>query len=315
MDPARIKRIKISCMTVASILAIVAIVIFAGMYKLVKRAYVIPDTSRRISISATDALGPQTETVSFPNLEGELVPGWYHAGNNGAAILFLHGLSGNRAQLATMAKQFLEEGFSVLLIDQSGHGEHPCRYTTFGPKESIDALAAVEWLKSRDEIDPHRIGIFGSSMGGTTSIYAASQDPDLACAVADSSYADLWEQADHDLGMGFRGIKVPQSIRPAFMKIFFIVTPFFIGKWAGYPDPVDVLPDIKCPLFLSHGGNDRRISVDQFHELVDTAHLNGMDITTYLSQGSDHCAYINNPAYINQIMVFFRRNLLAQETN
>ncbi|MCX6647293.1 MAG: alpha/beta fold hydrolase, partial [bacterium] len=237
MDPAKVKRLKIGCMTAVSILVIIAILIFVGMYRLVKRAYVIPDSNRQISISATDALGPQTETVSFPNSEGELVPGWYHKGDNGAAILFLHGLSGTRTQLATMAKQFLDEGFSVLLIDQSGHGEHPCRYTTFGPRESIDALSAVEWLRNRDEVDPKRIGIFGSSMGGTTCIYAASQDPDIACAVADSSYADLYEQADHDLGMGFRGIKVPQSIRPAFMKIFFLVTPFFIGKWGGYPDP------------------------------------------------------------------------------
>ena len=313
MEPAAFRKIRKIIIWTMSVLLVLAILLFIGMYKLVERAYVIPAYDRRILMSATDALGPRTQTVEFPNSEGEMVPGWFHEGTNRAAIVFLHGLGGTRTQLVDIAKLFLDDGFGVLLIDQSGHGEHPSRINTFGPKESIDALAAVEWLRNRDEIDPERVGIFGSSMGGTTCIYAASQDPRLGCAVADSSYAKLYEQAYHDLGMGFRGMRVPESMRPFFVRTFFLVSRAFIGKWADYPDPVDVLPDIHCPLFISHGECDTRIGVDQYHELVAEANLKGMDVTTFLSEGSEHCTYITDPGYINRIMVFFRRNLLAPE--
>lgn len=313
MEPVLVKRIKVGCLAALIIAVTLLIVIIIPMYKLVERAYVIPDYDRRILMSATDAFGPLTQTVRCVNSEGEQVPGWYHMGDNGAAVIILHGLGGTRTQLVDTAKIFLDDGFGVLLIDQSGHGEHPAEINTFGPRESIDALAACEWLRNRDEVDPDRIGIFGTSMGGTTGLYAALQDPNLGCALVDSSYADLEEQAYHDLSMGFRGFSVSPTLQASFIKIFLLISPHFIGKWADYPDPVDVLGEIQCPLFISHGDCDARIGFDQYERLVSEANRNGMEITTYIGQGHDHCQYLNDPAYINQYLVFFRRNLLGDE--
>lgn len=309
MSPELIKRLKVGCLSVMAIVIVLLIVLFVGAYKLSERAYVLPQYDRLIPGSPTDALGPLAQTVRCLNSEGEYVPAWYHEGENGAAILFLHGLGGNRSQLKETAGLLLNQGYGVLLIDQSGHGVHPARINTFGRRESIDAIAGIDWLRERDEVDPHRIGIFGSSMGGTTAIYAASRDPDLACVVADSSYADLEEQAYHDLEMGFKGFQISRIWRPTFVKTFLLMAPIFIGKWAGFEDPVDVLPDIQCPLFLSHGQEDTRIDVDQYFLLLNTARQNEMDITTYLAEGRDHTTYVHDQAYLNSIYVFFRRHL------
>jgi cephalosporin-C deacetylase-like acetyl esterase len=45
-----------------------------------------------------------------------------------------------------------------------------------------DGMRAIDYLQSRDEIDPHRIGCTGNSGGGTMTSYLMALDPRIACA-------------------------------------------------------------------------------------------------------------------------------------
>jgi dienelactone hydrolase len=60
-------------------------------------------------------------------------------------------------------------------------------------RESDDVLAALAWLQQHSEIDPERIGVMGSSFGGTNTLLAAAKSDGFRCAVEFAGAAINWE--------------------------------------------------------------------------------------------------------------------------
>ena len=76
-------------------------------------------------------------------------------------------------------------GIAALRSDDRGVGGSTGCYedaTTYD--FALDALAAVEYLKSRADIDSQKIGLIGHSEGGATISIATSQSPDVAFMVS-----------------------------------------------------------------------------------------------------------------------------------
>jgi cephalosporin-C deacetylase-like acetyl esterase len=65
--------------------------------------------------------------------------------------------------------------------------------TTFARYETWDGIRALDYLLTRADVDPKRIGVAGNSGGGTQSAYLAAVEPRLA-ASAISCYMTNWEQ-------------------------------------------------------------------------------------------------------------------------
>ena len=60
--------------------------------------------------------------------------------------------------------------------------------------ESDDVVAAGEFLRGLPEIDPERIGVMGSSFGGTVTLLAASKSDLFRCSVDFAGAAMNWER-------------------------------------------------------------------------------------------------------------------------
>ena len=68
------------------------------------------------------------------------------------------------------ANAFVRKGLAVLVYDKRGTGDSGGDFSTAGYKDFVqDALAAVRFLRSREDIDPLRIGLLGSSEGTSQS--------------------------------------------------------------------------------------------------------------------------------------------------
>jgi hypothetical protein len=86
------------------------------------------------------------------------------------------------------ARQMVLSGFAVLRYDPPGVG----RSTGESGFESLDAraqeaLAALQYLKSRPDVRPERVGLWGVSQGGWVIAMAAAQSPqDVAFIISDS---------------------------------------------------------------------------------------------------------------------------------
>lgn len=88
-------------------------------------------------------------------------------------------------------------GFVVLAYDAIGQGErmvtgnihHEAGYALLPLGQTIagwmvwDSMRAVDYLQSREDVDPDRIGITGNSGGGLNSLFTAAIDERIACTV------------------------------------------------------------------------------------------------------------------------------------
>jgi hypothetical protein len=112
-----------------------------------------------------------------------------------------------RLAAATFPNFFLEEGFGVLVYDRRP-GSAP--FTTF----AADAVAAVEYLRRRSDVDPRHVGLWGHSQGGWLSLVAASQSSDISFVIDHSGMlVPAWQQELYRLAAEARadGVK-PEDV-------------------------------------------------------------------------------------------------------
>jgi hypothetical protein len=86
----------------------------------------------------------------------------------------------------------LAAGIAVLVFDYRGFGDSEGDATYLDPMSQVaDYRAAVSYLLTRAEIDPGRIGAFGSGgTGGGNAIYAGALDPRVKAVVSQVPIAD-----------------------------------------------------------------------------------------------------------------------------
>jgi dienelactone hydrolase len=108
-----------------------------------------------------------------------------------AGVVVAHGFSGSAKLMAPFGDTLAARGYTVVLLDFSGHGANtnPLPDQTASTDDSTDALqsdlaAAVTHLRSLPDVDPARIALVGHSMGaGAVTRYAAAH-PDITATVA-----------------------------------------------------------------------------------------------------------------------------------
>jgi pimeloyl-ACP methyl ester carboxylesterase len=86
---------------------------------------------------------------------------------------------------ALLADALTKAGLAVLRYDDRGAGQSTGEYLTSTVQEhAADGAAALAYLRSRDDIDPSRIGVLGHSEGGLHAAMLAAEDPDIAFVLA-----------------------------------------------------------------------------------------------------------------------------------
>ncbi|HEY6352231.1 MAG TPA: alpha/beta fold hydrolase [Candidatus Angelobacter sp.] len=100
------------------------------------------------------------------------------------AVVLFHG-SGPQARDLFTARWFASQGVAALAYDKRGVGESTGDFRAIPFMELCDdGLAAIGYLKSRKEIDPKQIGVWGLSQGGWLGPLAASRSAEVAFVIA-----------------------------------------------------------------------------------------------------------------------------------
>jgi len=153
------------------------------------------------------------ERVVFPSLDPPngppvmLVGHWFAASAVGApagAIALFHGCGGAYDRQGALDRRMRdytvwlhERGWSVLVVDSLGpRGEKETCTQRTGHRRVTqanrrrDALAAIDWLAQRTDVNPLRIGLIGWSNGGSTVLAATNvRHPDVAASTARPAFA------------------------------------------------------------------------------------------------------------------------------
>lgn len=141
--------------------------------------------------------GLRYEDVSFEATDGVRLKGWFIKGEGAGrlpTIIVCHGLGANRSDFTELASGLSREGYNILLFDFRGHGESERRASSFGYLEQKDLLGALKFVRSRNDVDGERIGVYGFSMGGAVAILTAARGNEIKAVISDSSFTTLKEQ-------------------------------------------------------------------------------------------------------------------------
>jgi len=130
--------------------------------------------------------GIREETVHFASngitLAGTLV--LPEGSQTHPAVVLFHG-SGPQTRDLFTARWFASQGIAALAYDKRGVGESGGDFRKVPFMELCDdGLGAIQYLKSRKEIDAKRIGVWGLSQGGWLGPLAASRSADVAFVIA-----------------------------------------------------------------------------------------------------------------------------------
>jgi dienelactone hydrolase len=132
-------------------------------------------------------------------------------------VIQLHGTGGNKEQLRPRLTTLANRGFVAVAIDGRYHGEragnapglstpyataifesyrtgreHPFFYDTV-----VDVMRLIDYLQTRSDVDPARIGLGGFSKGGIETYLAAAVEPRIAATVAGHGVQSFGWALDH----------------------------------------------------------------------------------------------------------------------
>lgn len=194
---------------VGTILLYLLVVIFAPGFEVAKQP--IPRRKRE------DETPPDSrEDVSFL-VNGLQVNGWLYRPKTTAptaCVIMSTGLGGTKGGvLERYALRFVEAGYAVLSYDYRyfGESEGEPRQLMDITDQLDDLRAAVAYARSRPEIDPDRIVLWGTSAGGSYGLIIAAEDRRIAGVI--TQCAGLDHEVDSKLYLQEAGI-------PHFLRLF-----------------------------------------------------------------------------------------------
>jgi esterase/lipase len=213
------------------------------------------------------------ERIEIP-YRSAVIPGfavWANAPAASAPILvFVNGLDSSKEMLywTGLARELARRGVSTLHIDQPGSGEALRVHDLVATYDTERwASKVVDYLETRREVDPKRIGIAGISLGGYYAPRAVAFEPRFALGA-------VWG-ANHNWGEVQRRRLAREGDRPVphyWEHVQWVWGSKSMDEFMRTSAKVTldgVLDRIRVPFLVAHGANDRQIPVAYAHQTYD----------------------------------------------
>ena len=278
----------------------------ASLYHTVSEHFIPPAEPLRLECYRTAldafekgrALSRQAiERVPVPYEGGAELPAYFipaPGASPGPAAIFLCGLDTTK-EISTLRvrDRLAARGIGCLAIDTPGVGgalrlgKLPTRFDY-----EVPVAAAIDYLQSRADVDPTRIGIIGSSLGGYYVARAAAFEPRLRAAVAWGAIHDyhaVWR----------RRLTVGGAVATAGFQLMFVTGTDSVEAAMERIQDFKVQPiggDIRCPFLVVHGAEDQQVPPGDAEKMFDA--IGSRDKTLLICDGENagaaHCQFDNH---------------------
>jgi dipeptidyl aminopeptidase/acylaminoacyl peptidase len=254
------------------------------------------------AIAAARRAVPGLETVAFRTSDGMTLRGWYSAGGRRSVVVLVHGGGGNRLQLFADAQVLARHGYGFLLYDSRAEGESDGDLVSWGDREQLDVVAALDFVSARRETDPARIALIGFSIGGSTVALAAARDVRARAVIL---YA-TWTSLEDEIKAKYAKYG-PLSWGPALYELR------RAGVDVNAVRPIDHIGEIAPrPLLMIAGTADLDTPVPIMERLFQAAR-NPKEL--WIEPGADHGGYVTAaPAEYEARVIAFLERAFAQPT-
>jgi pimeloyl-ACP methyl ester carboxylesterase len=206
-------------------------------------------------------------------------------------MVFCNGLDSVKEMIYLVIRdEFAKRGISCLFVDQPGVGEalRLNRLSAIVESERW-AGAALDYLETRNDVDHRRVGMMGWSLGGYYAPRAAAFEKRFKLCVA-------WG-ANHNWGEVQRRRLAKEGDRPVphyWDHVMWVWGKDSLDAFMDYAagiSLVGVVENIDVPFLITHGANDRQISLAYAQQSYDEAvnsPLRELKIFTQREGGIEH---------------------------
>jgi dienelactone hydrolase len=261
-------------------------------------------------------LDPPGEVVDIPYEGGKTLPAYFikspayeKAGTRQPVLISFGGLDSFKDELWFMTgRGAVQRGIAALLVDGPGQGGALRRQNIVSRHDyEVPVGCCIDWLERRADVDPSRIAVSGSSMGGYYAARAGSREHRLAACISHGAIWDIEKRfadrgEDHALAGHMKWVLGAKTMAEAVR----LARPF---KLEG------VLDDMRCPYLVLHGGHDV-LGVETVKTVHDYAKSRGVNVTLKLTDaeetGAEHCQH-DNPTLGQEIMIDWLANVFKIE--
>jgi len=211
---------------------------------------------------AFDLIDPATTRVAVP-FEGSRLPAYFTKapGDGPTPVMIMwNGLDSTKEHMyaSGFSRELAARGISTLMVDCPGSGE-ALRLHGLTARVETEAWAAacVDYLLTRDDVNPARIGLAGWSLGGFYAPRAAAFEKRLALCVA-------WG-ANHDWGAVQKRRLEREGENPVphyWDHVLWVWGEKDLDTFIENAEAVTldgVVENITVPFLITHGENDRQI--------------------------------------------------------
>ena len=275
----------------------------SSLYHTISEHFIPPASPERLAsykeVLRTFDLGREAsshpvERVLVP-FEGTTLPAYFvPVPSRGPAAIFICGLDTTKELWFLRARfQFTARGVSALFIDTPGIGE-ALRLQKLVTRHDYErpVAAAIDWLAKRPEVDPERIGIVGSSLGGYYVARAAAYEARLKAAVAWGAIYDyhrVWVRRMQGQGT---------IAAPRFQLMFITGTDTMEAAVEKVKDfrVADFADRIRCPFLVMHGAEDQQVLMEDVRAMYEAIGSRDKEMVVFTGEngGAAHTQFDNH---------------------
>jgi uncharacterized protein len=203
-------------------------------------------------------------------------------------IVIAHGAGSRKENHADFARLAAASGWAALSFDARGHGASEGDMSS----GAIDDLVRmVQLLAGHEGVDPRRVAVRGSSMGGFLAIHAAAVAREIAGVIA------ICPASEEHLSRGVRRGELEMRVGD----------PLALEAWLAAQDLRDAVERLAGrPLILLHAEGDDQIPSDWSEELYERA---GEPRKLILVPGGDHRSLQHDPELQAVALSWLQRQL------
>ncbi len=190
---------------------------------------------------------------------------FFHGGSRRQMLLGWHSMYYYRNAYA-MNQYLANHGYIVLSVNyRSGIGygmqfREALNYGATGGSEFNDVMGAGLYMRSRPDVDPQRIGLWGGSYGGYLTAMGLSRASDLFAAGVDMHGVHDWNIVIRNFVPAYDPAANPNASRLAFES-----------------SPMSSIKTWRSPVLLIHGDDDRNVPFSETVHLVEALRNQGVE--------------------------------------
>ena len=262
----------------------------------------------RENFEANDYHLDKWENVTFPSRDSKVtISGWlFNYYPNKPVVIVVHGIFPNgkcKPEPNLIASLLIQNGINALTIDLRNYGESTIvsKYENLGLREYQDVLGAFDFLQIKG-FQKNKIGLLGISLGASSVIFAASNEPTINAIWSESSLAE------------FNMILADEIHRYGFPNIFSLAVSF-AGRLLTGIDPTELNPVYALSnhqnYFFTHGEKDQRMYVSHFNFIKNYAIDNNINAEFWLAKNVGHVdsIFLSSKEYGLKMKIFFEKYL------